>query len=81
MRFYYKEKGIQPVPPWNEKQFSVTTLSGVLDQYIPPEGDGKLSPLNTEVKFKKKMELIFILFILIYIFTYHYHNVMIICNI
>lgn len=48
-RSFYKENGIQPTRPWNEKPFSVDSSPGVIDEYIPPEGDGKLSALNTAV--------------------------------
>lgn len=49
-RSWYKEMGVQPSRPWDEKPFSFLSTAGVLDQYLPPEGDGKLSPLNTAVR-------------------------------
>ena len=49
-RSFFKDKGIQPIRPWHEKPFKVHCLQGVIDQYIPPEGDGKLSPLNSAVR-------------------------------
>lgn len=48
-RSFYKEKGIQPTRPWTEKPFSIDSSPGVMDEYIPPEGDGKLSALNAAV--------------------------------
>lgn len=49
MRSWFKEHGVQPSRPWDEKPFTVTSLPGVIDQYVPPEGDGKLSALNSAV--------------------------------
>jgi len=48
-RSWFKERGLQPVRPWHEKPFSPQTLAEVIDEYIPPEGDGKLSSLNSAV--------------------------------
>jgi len=49
-RSWYKEMGLQPVRPWTDKPFSVQSTSGIFDEYLPPEGDGKLSALNTAVR-------------------------------
>lgn len=48
-RSWRKERGLQPVRPWHEKPFAPLTLAEVIDEYVPPEGDGKLSPLNSAV--------------------------------
>nr|XP_027198415.1 probable 39S ribosomal protein L45, mitochondrial [Dermatophagoides pteronyssinus] len=41
-----KEKGIAPPKQYKEKPIVVTTTQGVLDPYVPPEGDGKYSILS-----------------------------------
>lgn len=41
-----KEKGIAPPKKYKEKPIVVTTTQGVLDPYVPPEGDGKFSVLS-----------------------------------
>lgn len=51
-RSFFKERGLQPIRPWHEKPFKVQSLHGVIDQYVPPEGDGKLSPLNSAVRWR-----------------------------
>ncbi|KAG7172108.1 probable 39S ribosomal protein L45, mitochondrial [Homarus americanus] len=43
IRAKMKEKGIQPVRPWQEKPVYVASTSGTFEAYVPPEGDGKLS--------------------------------------
>lgn len=48
-RSYYKEMGIQPVRPWYERQIAINCTGAILEMYVPPEGDGKLSPLNSAV--------------------------------
>lgn len=50
IRSWRKERGLQPVRPWQEKSFAPTTLAEVIEEYVPPEGDGKLSPLNSAVR-------------------------------
>lgn len=50
LRSWRKERGLQPVRPWHEKPFAPLTLAEVIDEYVPPEGDGKLSPLNSAVR-------------------------------
>ena len=44
-----KEKGIAPPKQYKEKPIVVTTTQGVLDPYVPPEGDGKYSILSKTV--------------------------------
>lgn len=45
-----KEKGIAPPKKYKEKPIVVTTTQGVLDPYVPPEGDGKFSVLSKTVR-------------------------------
>lgn len=49
MRNHYKELGMQPQRPWYEREIALTCTGNVVEPYVPPEGDGKLSPLNTAV--------------------------------
>lgn len=44
-----KEKGVAPPKGYKEKPIVVTCMQGVLDPYIPPEGDGKYSVLSKTV--------------------------------
>lgn len=44
-----KEKGIAPPRKYKEKPVVVTCMQGVLDPYVPPEGDGKFSLLSKSV--------------------------------
>jgi len=41
-----KEKGIAPPRKYREKPIVLTCIQGVLDPYVPPEGDGKFSVLS-----------------------------------
>lgn len=52
MRSTYKEKGIQPVRPWIERTTFISNTGTIIEPYIPPEGDGKISPISTAVKSK-----------------------------
>lgn len=44
-----KEQGILPPRPWIERQFHISCTGGIFEPYIPPEGDGKISPITTQV--------------------------------
>lgn len=48
MRSKYKEKGLLPPRPWIEKQIFISTTGGVFEAYVPPEGDGKVSPISAQ---------------------------------
>ena len=48
-----KEKGIAPPRIYKEKPITITCLNGVLDPYVPPEGDGKYTVLSKEVSMNK----------------------------
>lgn len=43
-----KEKGIAPPRQYKEKPVAICSMQGVLDPYIPPEGDGKYSVLSKQ---------------------------------
>lgn len=47
MKAKLKEKNILPFRPWNEKQLPISCLGSVVDEYLPPEGDHKVSIAST----------------------------------
>jgi len=49
IRSKMKEKGIQPPRPWIERPFYISCTGGVFEPYVPPEGDGKISPITVHV--------------------------------
>lgn len=49
MRAKLKEHGLLPTRPWMEKQYFISSTGGVFEGYVPPEGDGKVSRITTEV--------------------------------
>lgn len=44
-----KEKGVTPPRKYQENPILLTCIQGVLDPYVPPEGDGKYSILSQTV--------------------------------
>lgn len=44
-----KERGILPSRPWMDKPIYIGSTGGVFEPYVPPEGDGKISPITTQV--------------------------------
>lgn len=52
IRTRYKEKGIQPVRPWVERTTFINNTGSIIEPYVPPEGDGKISSISTAVKLK-----------------------------
>lgn len=59
IRSKLKELGLQPSRPWMETQIFISCTGGVFEPYVPPEGDGKFSPLSTTVVFLFFLHLIF----------------------
>ncbi|XP_045613663.2 uncharacterized protein [Procambarus clarkii] len=57
LRAKMKEKGIQPVRPWQEKPFVISSTAGTFEAYVPPEGDGKLSA-TSKAGAKQKIRLL-----------------------
>ncbi|VVC24960.1 Hypothetical protein CINCED_3A023423 [Cinara cedri] len=57
LRTRYKEKGVQPVRPWIEHTTFINNTGSIIEPYVPPEGDGKVSPLSTAGA-KQKIELL-----------------------
>lgn len=49
LRSRLKQSGLLPPRPWVEQQFYVSTTGGVFEPYVPPEGDGKISPITAQV--------------------------------
>jgi len=52
LRTRYKEKGLQPIRPWMERSTFINNTGAIIEPYVPPEGDGKISPISTAVKSK-----------------------------
>ncbi|GBP11720.1 Probable 39S ribosomal protein L45, mitochondrial [Eumeta japonica] len=46
MRARMKERGVLPPRPWIERPFCISSTSGVFEPYVPPEGDGRASPVS-----------------------------------
>lgn len=57
LRTKYKTLGLQPPRPWRERYYFISCSSEIFEAYVPPEGDGKISPLNSAGA-KQKLELI-----------------------
>lgn len=53
IRSKMKEKGIQPPRPWMERPFYISCTGGIFEPYVPPEGDGKISPITVHVSIKR----------------------------
>lgn len=52
-----KKLGIQPQRPWQEKPMFVAATASTFEQYIPPEGDGKMAALSAQGA-KQKLEFL-----------------------
>mgnify|MGYP001022029348 CR=1 FL=1 len=50
IRSMLKEKGIVPPQPWNERELFNASTNGVIDPYVPPQGDWKSSSLKEKLK-------------------------------
>ncbi|KAJ3638442.1 hypothetical protein MTP99_001806 [Tenebrio molitor] len=48
MRSRLKEQGLLPPRPWTEKPFFLSSTGGIFEPYVPPEGDGKISPIHVQ---------------------------------
>ncbi|KAF5273101.1 hypothetical protein FQA39_LY07591 [Lamprigera yunnana] len=48
IRSKLKEKGVLPRRPWNETQYFISSTGSVFEAYVPPEGDGKISPITLQ---------------------------------
>lgn len=48
IRMKMKERGILPPRPWMERPFYLGATGGIFEAYVPPEGDGKISPITTQ---------------------------------
>ncbi len=49
MREYLKRSGMLPPTPYSEKAVYLSSTGAVLDEFVPPEGDGRASILSKEV--------------------------------
>ncbi|XP_057657830.1 probable 39S ribosomal protein L45, mitochondrial [Diorhabda carinulata] len=43
-----KKQGILPTRSWVERQFFIHSTGAVFEPYVPPEGDGKVSPVSKQ---------------------------------
>ncbi|XP_050510622.1 probable 39S ribosomal protein L45, mitochondrial [Diabrotica virgifera virgifera] len=43
-----KEQGILPPRPWIERQYFIHSTGAIFEPYVPPEGDGKVSPVSKQ---------------------------------
>lgn len=50
VRMKMKERGVLPPRPWVERPFYLSATGGIFEAYVPPEGDGKISPITTQVR-------------------------------
>jgi large subunit ribosomal protein L45 len=50
IRSMMKEKGVAPSVPFQERPLFISTTGEILDPYVPPEGDGKVSFITKEVR-------------------------------
>lgn len=57
LRAKMKEKGIQPVRPWQERPVYISATTATMEPYVPPEGDGKISTLSTAGAMQKMQRL------------------------
>ncbi|XP_050296653.1 probable 39S ribosomal protein L45, mitochondrial [Anthonomus grandis grandis] len=48
VRSKMKEQGLLPPRPWMETQYYISSTGAVFEPYIPPEGDGKVSPVSKQ---------------------------------
>nr|CAH7719246.1 unnamed protein product [Callosobruchus chinensis] len=48
MRERLKQQGLLPPRPWNEKQYFIHSTGSIFEPYVPPEGDGKISPITAQ---------------------------------
>lgn len=48
VRMKMKERGVLPPRPWVERPFYLSATGGIFEAYVPPEGDGKISPITTQ---------------------------------
>lgn len=44
-----RKQGLLPPRPWSERNFFIHSTGGVFEPYVPPEGDGKVSPITKQV--------------------------------
>ncbi|KRT83805.1 hypothetical protein AMK59_4310, partial [Oryctes borbonicus] len=57
LRSRLKEQGLLPTRPWMERQFHISCTGGIFEPYVPPEGDGKISPITAQGA-KQKIEFL-----------------------
>lgn len=50
LREEMKKLNLTPQRPWIEKTPFLHSTGGIFEPYVPPEGDGKVSPISKQVK-------------------------------
>ncbi|XP_014251219.1 probable 39S ribosomal protein L45, mitochondrial [Cimex lectularius] len=55
IRSKLKERGVLPDRPWQERPIYISSTGTIFEPYVPPEGDGKISPITTQGA-KQKIE-------------------------
>lgn len=53
IRSRMKEKGVAPPRHYNERPINVSCTNGIVDPYVVPEGDGKMSLISQQVGYKQ----------------------------
>lgn len=65
MRKQLKKLNLTPHRPWIETSPFLHSTGGIFEPYVPPEGDGKVSPISKQVKMYVSLFYVFtILFFL-----------------
>lgn len=57
MRKKLKERGILPPRPWQERPLNISCTGAVFEEYVPPEGDGKVS-IVSRTGAKQRLQLV-----------------------
>ena len=72
-----KEMGVSPARSWIEKPMYISSTGAIFEPYVPPEGDGKVSVISTQVHFRLFQFVIthsYIMMLIIILPTKLYHN-------
>ncbi|KAJ8967914.1 hypothetical protein NQ317_018835 [Molorchus minor] len=48
IRSELKKQGLLPPRPWIERQYTINSTGEFFESYVPPEGDGKISPISKQ---------------------------------
>lgn len=53
MREQMKKMNVLPPRPWQERTPFLHATGGIFEPYVPPEGDGKVSPITKQASSSK----------------------------